>query len=142
MYYFAYGSNMEHKQMQKRCPNSKYLMKAQLQGYKFVYDGYSETRGCAVANIVKDKDNIVWGGLFEVTDECIKMLDKYEGVPTAYQKKTIEVRDEQNNLYKAIVYLREPQKVGRPSDGYRKILIDGAKDCGLPEEYVEKFIKI
>ena len=52
-YYFAYGSNMNHKQMKSRCPDSHFLKRAYLEGYKFAYDGYSKTRNGAVANIIE-----------------------------------------------------------------------------------------
>lgn len=61
MYYFAFGSNMNHKQMKERCPNSKFIKRVYLENYKFVYDGYSYTRRGPVANIVESQEEIVWG---------------------------------------------------------------------------------
>jgi len=66
MYYFAYGSNMNHKQMKLRCPGSKFKKKVYLAGYKFVYDGYSNTWNGPVGNIIKSKNSKVWGGLFKI----------------------------------------------------------------------------
>ena len=83
----------------------------------------------------------MWGALFEVDNECIKSLDRYEGFPDFYQREYIEVKDKQGNTYQALVYLRTPQQIGMPSNEYREIVIKGAKDCGLPEDYIEKFIK-
>ena len=37
MYYFAYGSNLNYKQMNCRCPDNKYIARAYLDNYKFVY---------------------------------------------------------------------------------------------------------
>ena len=34
MLYFAYGSNLNHFQMKRRCKDSKYLKKINLKGYK------------------------------------------------------------------------------------------------------------
>ena len=53
MYYFAYGSNMNHEQMKKRCPSGKFITRALLSGYKYVYDGYSSSGKGAVSNIIK-----------------------------------------------------------------------------------------
>lgn len=126
--------------MKERCPGAKFLKSVYLEGYKFVYDGYSSTRNGAVANIVRSEKDIVWGALFEVDDECMKSLDRYEGYPRFYQREYVEVQDKQGNKYAALVYLRGPQVVGEPSDEYRKIILNGAKDCGLPEEYINRFI--
>ncbi len=73
MYYFAYGSNMNHKQMKKRYPNSKFIKRAFLEGYEFVYDGYSAILKGAVANIIKSPSDKVWGGLFEINEDDLKI---------------------------------------------------------------------
>jgi gamma-glutamylcyclotransferase (GGCT)/AIG2-like uncharacterized protein YtfP len=139
-YYFAYGSNMNHEQMKDRCPGSRFLKRVYLSNYKFVYDGYSSLRKGAVANIVRSENDTVWGALFEVDSECLKSLDRYEGFPTYYQKETVEVQDDQDKKYNALVYLREPREVGKPSDEYRKVVLEGAKNCELPKEYIDRFI--
>jgi len=141
MYYFAYGSNMSFKQMRKRCPGNQFVGRAKLFGYKFVYDGHSSARSGAVANIIKSDKVTVWGALFEVNDECIKNLDRYEGYPTSYQRESMVVEDEQGSKYEALIYLREPREEGAPSNEYRAILLEGARDCGLPEEYINGFIR-
>lgn len=48
MYYFGYGSNINHEQMKIRCPNAKFIKKVFLKNYKFVYDGYSKSHKGAV----------------------------------------------------------------------------------------------
>jgi len=132
---------MNLRQMKERCPNAHFLTKAKLYGYKFVYDGYSSFRKGAVANIVEFKNSIVEGAVFEVDDECIKNLDRFEGYPNFYQKKEVEVHGEDGKLYKALVYLRKPLQVGQPSNKYREIVLQGALDCGLSQTYIETFIK-
>jgi len=141
MYYFAYGSNMNFAEMKKRAQDSKYLKRVKLEGYKIIYDGYSLNRKGAVANIIKNMGSTVWGALFEVDDECLQSLDRYEGYPKSYQRKSLAVQDDQGNKYSAIVYLRKPLTKGKPSDKYREIVLQGARNCGLPEEYINNFIE-
>jgi len=141
IYYFAYGSNMNHKQMKYRCKTARFLCRAYLENYDFVYDGYSQSRNGAVANIVRKEKRIVWGGLWEIDEEDIKQLDHYEGYPVSYKREKVIVKDDNNKEYCAFVYLRESQKVANPSDEYRKIVIEGAIECGLPNEYIEEKIK-
>jgi len=52
--------------MKLRCPGSKFKKKVYLAGYKFVYDGYSNTWNGPVGNIIKSKNSKVWGGLFKI----------------------------------------------------------------------------
>jgi gamma-glutamylcyclotransferase (GGCT)/AIG2-like uncharacterized protein YtfP len=147
MYYFAYGSNMSHDQMCNICPNAKFINKVWLAGYKFVYDGYSQTRKCPVANIIlpdKDNDNdndIVWGGLYEIDESCKDELDRREGYPCAYNRKQLIVKDNSGKEYKALAYLREALEQGQPSREYECIVIKGAKDCDLPNDYVIRNLK-
>jgi gamma-glutamylcyclotransferase (GGCT)/AIG2-like uncharacterized protein YtfP len=142
MYYFAYGSNMNFREMKKRCPKAYFVTKAKLYGYKFVYDGYSNYRKCAVGNIVKSDKDFVEGGLFVIDEKCLENLDRYEGYPVHYKRKIVKVIDDQGNSYDAIVYFREPQKIGAPSEEYRAIVLEGAKDCKLSQDYIEKFLMV
>ena len=36
-YYFAYGSNLHHAQMKRRCPNCRYIKKHILNGYQLTF---------------------------------------------------------------------------------------------------------
>jgi gamma-glutamylcyclotransferase (GGCT)/AIG2-like uncharacterized protein YtfP len=76
--------------------------------------------------------------LWEIDKKDIQQLDRCEGHPVFYKRKEVIVKDDNNKEYRAIVYLREPQKLNNPSDEYRKTVIEGANDCGLPKEYIEK----
>ncbi len=137
MYHFAYGSNLNHKQMNCRCPDNKFIKRAYLDNYSFVYDGFSSNRGGAVANILESADSIVWGGLYEISKSDLANLDRREGYPKSYDRKELEVKDDHGNIYKAKTYFRIGEKVGIPSNKYRKTVVNGAKDCDLPDDYVK-----
>ncbi len=81
---------------------------------------------------------MVWGGLFEVTEECFRELDEREGYSMHYNTRELQVYDDDGNCYIAYVYVRGPQRQGKPSPDYLDTLLQGAKDCGLPCEYVER----
>lgn len=138
MIYFAYGSNMNRQQMDQRCPN-RFVKRACLKGYKFVYDGYSSNRKGAVANIIetcKENDE-VWGGLFEIDKDGLSALDHFEGYPNSYQRKEVKIWDKEDICHTAIAYFRIGKQPSQPSEEYRKIIIQGAKDCNLPDEYIK-----
>ena len=99
-HYFAYGSNMDKEQMKHRCPDSKLIGVAILKGYRFVYDGYSCLRKGAVANIVKDESEKVFGVLYEISENDERELDCCEGYPNSYDKKEVEVEDFKGKKYR------------------------------------------
>lgn len=140
-YYFAYGSNMLHKQMENRCPDSQFVKAVRLQGYKFIYDGHSITRKGPVANVIESPGDIVWGGLYEISEEHLKSLDKCEGYPRSYQRKELTVDDANGNVYSAIIYCRTGKTPGSPSEEYEQTVINGAKDCSLDPDYIKNALK-
>jgi gamma-glutamylcyclotransferase (GGCT)/AIG2-like uncharacterized protein YtfP len=142
-YYFAYGSNMDLDQMKERCGNEfKFVAVVYLEGFKFVYDGYSEKRKGSVANIVECSGEKVWGVLYEITENAEKKLDENEGYPFTYQKRYVTVKDKEGKEYKAFVYLRKPQEIGKPSKDYMNQIIKAAYAHKLPSSYIEKYLRV
>ena len=140
--YFAYGSNMNHCQMKKRCPESSFISKGKLEGYEFVYDGFSNKWNGAVANIIKKEGSVVEGGIFKITESDRDRLDSCEGYPRSYQRPELMVKDARGNICKAYVYTRYGKERGTPSYTYRKTVIQGAMDCGLSECYIKENLEI
>ena len=137
MYYFADCSNMNHQQMNERCPGNKFLGLAKLEGYKLVFDGFFKKRDGAVANITELAGSIVWGGLFEISEANLAALDCYEGYPSAYNRKKISVFLEGSEVVDVVVYYRTGQKLGSPSREYKELILQGARNCGLPDDYIK-----
>lgn len=128
---------MDHEEMARFCQESHFLMRAYLKDYKFVYDGYSITRKGAVANIISSPGDKVWGGIYEITDSDLEVLNKKEGLPKTYQRGIFKVIDDKQVEYEAVIFSRVGQVVGRPNKIYRDIVIKGASDCRLPVEYID-----
>jgi len=76
MLYFAYGSNLHHFQMKRRCKDSIFLKKINLKDFKLTFR--SKYRA---ADIEPKKNSIVPGGLFEISKSDEKKLDIYEDFP-------------------------------------------------------------
>lgn len=142
MLYFAYASNMHRAQMQRWCPASRFLTPAALPGFRFVYDGFSATWDGAVANIVKSDNETVWGVLYEVTERDRLTLDAFEGYPRDYEHRDVEVRDRNGNLHRAMTYFRTGRPLGPPHPDYERIVIDGAKESGLPDDYIDRTLRV
>ena len=81
MLYFAYGSNLNHFQMKRRCKDSIFIKKINLKGYALNFR--SKYRA---ADIEKKKNSIVPGGLYEISKSDEKKLDIYEDYPILYKK--------------------------------------------------------
>jgi len=143
MKHFAYGANLNHKLMERRCPGGKFLKRCYLDGYRLVYDGYEEGRRGAVANIVSDKKSRVWGGIYEVSGKDLEYLDVCEGcAKNVYRRREVRVKDDRGNIYKAQVYFRTGQAKGKPHKNYRNIILEGVRDCCLPEDYGKSLMEI
>ena len=81
MLYFAYGSNLNHFQMKRRCKDSIFIKKINLKGYALNFR--SKYRA---ADIEKKSNSIVPGGLYEISKSDEKKLDLYEDFPNLYKK--------------------------------------------------------
>lgn len=142
MKYFAYGSNLHHQQMRNRCAQSSYLRRAFLNGYRFVYDGYSYVRKGAVANIIRSDKEMIWGALYEISVQDLEALDRFEGIrEKEYVREKMRVYDDTGTICDAWVYLRKDKLPGEPSPEYRATVLEGAQMCGLPDVYIEDYLK-
>jgi gamma-glutamylcyclotransferase len=80
--YFAYGSNLHLAQMAKRCPESRYIGRGELLRYRW----HINQRG--YANVIPDSNCAVSGLCYLLSPNDEARLDRNEGVPTAYEKKS------------------------------------------------------
>ncbi len=118
--YIAYGSNMNLKQMAKRCPNAKKIGTGIIGDYKLIIP--------RVATIVPDKDNFVPVVLWEITESCEKNLDKYEGFPHLYRKENFIVLTDKGREIEGMAYvLNEPYCYydSEPTKEYLNIIKEG-----------------
>ena len=139
MYYFAYGCNMNHVEMlAKHCPGAQFIGPGKLEGYWFVFDGYSVEYKGAIENIVRSKEDEVWGGVFEITEAHLEALDREKGYPRYYSRELMDVElPGTKEKVKAWAYSHEPLASGLPSRSYLKTLVQGAHDCHIPENYID-----
>ena len=135
MLYFAYGSNLNHEQMQERCKDSKYIKNVFLEGYKLSFCAISRSYG--VANIVKKSGSKVPGGIWEISINDEKELDYYEGFPMKYTKYFFKLNGE-----KVMFYIMKRQHSFKPPlRQYVDIINQGYQDCNLDREYLKKRLK-
>ena len=142
MFYFAYGSNLNHQQMTRRCMESEYIQRHILKGYKLIFSHHNPDNKYGHANIEKKENFEVPGAIWEITknvnpnkysDE--KELDVYEAFPINYQKEYINWRNK-----KALVYIQKTFIKRKPCSDYFHRIVRGYKNCGLDLNYLKKRI--
>src|SRR5437667_12594254 len=129
---------MDPKQMASRCPGAVGIGRARLPDYELAFVWDSPGWGGGVATVIPSSGSEVWGVLWEVTDEHIKALDRYEGVAIgAYTREHLDVETDEG-LANALIYLATDTREKPPSGRYIDALIRGAEAHGLPADYVEQ----
>lgn len=130
--YFAYGSNMDQKQMYRRCPGANALGMAALLDYMLAFTRHSKKRG-AVADIVPKKSWCVYGIAYEISEGGLLTLDQFEGHPTAYRRTDVVIWP----YGKATAYEVVNKVEGlKPSKEYLELIIEAARKSCLPDEYL------
>lgn len=125
--YFAYGSNLNKGQMRRRCPGAAPLAAARLTGHRLTFRG--------VADVKEAPGHVVWGGLWSITEEDLKALDRYEGYPRLYTRKVVPVLLEDNTTIMAIIYqMVNTNGYQIPNGHYLATIAAGYRDFYLPLE--------
>ena len=129
MLYFAYGSNLNHFQMKRRCKDSVFLKKIKLKNFRLTFR--SKYRA---ADIEKRKNSIVPGALYEISKSDEKKLDVYEDFPILYKKYYFYYNEQ-----KVMTYTMVNKKPFRyPTELYLNVIKKGYKDCKLDKKYLNR----
>lgn len=129
MYYFAYASNLNQKQMKERCPDSKPLFVATLPNYKLVFCNWSRKWRGGVASIKSLRGDRVRGAIYEVSEACLRRLDRFEG---GYNRYKVTVFDEDSEPLEAITYVIAGRlEDAKPSQEYLAVVQQGLRDWRL-----------
>ena len=129
MLYFAYGSNLNHFQMKRRCKDSFFLKKYELKDYRLNFR--SKYRA---ADIEKKKNSIVPGALFEISKSDEKKLDVYEDFPILYTKMYFKYYNKRVMTYLMV----KKTKFRYPTERYLNVIKQGYRDCKLDKKYLIK----
>ena len=132
MLYFAYGSNLNHFQMKRRCKDSVFLKKVNLNNFQLTFR--SKYRA---ADIEPKKNSFVPGALFEISKSDEKKLDVYEDYPVLYKKYYF-------NYYgkKVMTYtMTKKTSFKFPTERYLNIVKRGYRDCDLDKNYLKQALK-
>jgi len=132
MLYFAYGSNLHHKQMKRRCKDSIFLKKINLKNFRLNFRSKYKA-----ADIEPKKNSIVPGALFEISKSDEKKLDVYEDFPILYKKYYFSYYGKKVMTYT----MTKKSSFKFPTKRYLNIVKKGYKDCHLNMKYLKQALK-
>jgi hypothetical protein len=145
MYYFAYGSNMDEKELttyiQRKGGDSSAVSNprwARLDDWRLVFNHFSHNRRAGAANIERAEGQCVEGILWDATEEALDVIDCKEGRPGNYERICVCVSDEQGQLLREVVTYEVVQKLPHfcaPKRNYLDLMKRAASRFGFSEKY-------
>ena len=133
-YYLAYGSNLNIPQMQYRCPEARIIGTAVIEGYRLLFKG---SKTGSYLTIEKAEGYEVPVGVWEVSERDERNLDRYEGYPTLYYKKEMQLKVKgirTGRIYDSncfVYIMHEDHPIGIPSNFYIRVCAEGYRAFGF-----------
>ncbi|KAL1381566.1 hypothetical protein pipiens_013370, partial [Culex pipiens pipiens] len=124
--YFAFGSNLWSKRLHMGSPTAVRKGFGYLENFRLDFFHYAARWRGAPATIVEQQGHRVWGALWEINATNLPDLDKQEGVHNQLVKNPAPLEGGEEER----PFERQPSKT------YMDVIVRGAKETGLPEDYV------
>jgi len=143
--YFAFGSNLYDQRIRLNCPSAVRVGPGKLSGYRLAFNYNSLRWRGHVATIRDTEDGHLWGCIWVICTTELPALDFQEGVHiglyrplqvdvTSLDGMTLSVRTYQMTL--------PYEENARPSVVYKRVVSTGARQSGLPVDYLKYIDKI
>ncbi len=128
---FAYGSNMNARQMAVRCPGAVAVCVARLPEHQLLFAGRSARWGGGVATIRPSRRSSVSGVVWRVSAQNLERLDEFEGFPYVYDRMPVLVDGADGESLWCYVYVKTAdEERTRPSPEYLRTILDGYETAG------------
>lgn len=138
-YYIAYGSNMDEEQMAHRCPDARLIGRGILTGWQLLFKG---SKTGSYATIERSDTHNTPILFWEISEQDERNLDRYEGFPTFYYKKTLNFYTPKDTILEGMAYImHEDRPLGIPSEHYYGILEAAYKKFGFNLAVLEQAVK-
>lgn len=138
-YYIAYGSNLNYNQMKHRCPNAEIVGTSVLEGWELLFRG---SMSGAYLTIARKENGIVPVGIWKVTEQDEKALDRYEGFPRFYYKENFNIKVLDGKEITAFAYImQENRGFGLPSEIYINTCSEGYDFFGFNKKYLNEAVE-
>lgn len=137
-YYLAYGSNLNIRQMRRRCPTARIVGTSEIKGYQLLFKGSCTGSYLTIEQQPKESVPVaVWG--VQRADEA--RLDRYEGYPEFYYKKGFRLKVKGKELDCFAYIMHEDRPFGIPGTSYVRTCLEGYVDFGFDEHILLKAIE-
>lgn len=137
-YYIAYGSNMDEQQMAVRCRDAGLVGTGFIQGYELLFKG--SLTGC-YATIEPKEESTVPVTVWAISKADEKRLDRYEGFPTFYYKKDIEVQMKDGAITGLVYIMHEDRHCGMPFPWYYEQMERDYRKFGFDRVILKKALE-
>lgn len=133
-YYIAYGSNLNIRQMRRRCPSARIIGTSEVPSYELLFKG---SKTGSYLTIEPREGSSVPVAVWEVTEKDELALDQYEGFPNFYYKAEMTlpingIRSGKIRERTVFVYImHENRAIGTPSISYLRTCLEGYDDFGF-----------
>lgn len=134
---FAYGSDMLTARIMARVPSVRLLGSACLERFVLRWNKRSKSGSgkCSIEETGHRAD-VVWGVLHAFDGEGKRKLDEFEGLGCGYGERMVTVLAG-GKPHRVWAYYATSIDVNvRPYDWYRDLVVAGAREHGLPPEYI------
>lgn len=141
MKFFLYGDLLNPSQLKRRAPEHRFLYLATLSDHTVKFCRWSSQWRCGLASIVPSQGEKTWGGVLELTDEDVKIMDQFEqDVPQgAYRHLQVTVSSASGEKELVTTYAANPIGKFKPKDHYLDWVLKGLKQWKFPEEVIQEW---
>lgn len=142
--YLAYGSNLNKAQMAYRCPDATVLGTAALVGWELLFKG---SKTGSYLTVERREGSQVPVAVWEVSEADERALDRYEGCPRFYYKKTLVLpvlhneTDEIRRRRCFVYIMHEDRPEGMPYAEYVRTCRQGYRDFGFSQRYLDAAVE-
>ena len=142
VWYFAYGSNMQGATLRgRRGITWARALPARVAGWRFVCDKPPLIPGMgeSFANLVPEEGAAVYGVVFELEAEDLAHVELTEGVLIGNYRRVDVLAEPLAGApaVTAATLVTDARASGlAPSERYRAMLVEGAREHGLPAEWI------
>lgn len=142
--YFSYGSNMSTPRIRSRVSSARIMTGVRLYRHRLKFHKRSrDNSGKCDAEFTNNENDIVHGVVFEIAVAEKPVLDSYEGLGIGYREQRVSVYTGEGDRLDAFTYLAiniDPEL--KPYEWYKEHVIRGAREHGLPADYIHAITAI
>ena len=142
-WYFAFGSNMSRRRMQKRGLIWECILTGRLKNWELNFNKQSFSEDIGYASISKKKGSTVEGLLYKLEDkDQAYLLDEFENAPNDYKRIEVFIKCGQGSI-RAFTYIatKKMTQTGlNPTREYLDYLLDGKRY--LSEGYFNRLTQV